>query len=278
MQTDQLPLDDFDHLEEENKFLKMKLMLEKGAVFGKMGDEDVLSPELENEFLNRIIEFETQLENRKQVKIRERLGNPGPFQPAEKLSDEEIEEAWRGFEDLMAENEISLSACSPRVTKRQLYQFILNEFLDYEMDDISVPGMMYCFIYDEFHPDPLYECEQVALRCIRQFFSRQPLMDYEFVKEGVEVNGMTELTSEEVASKVKKFTDLFDSVEYEELENGEAEISGENGCVKGSYIAIAYIDREKFTLKGTWEVNLKKDTEHEYWLAERIMIRGVDLV
>jgi hypothetical protein len=41
----------------------MKLMLEQGAQFGKMETNSELDPDIENEFLNYIMEFEKQSEN-----------------------------------------------------------------------------------------------------------------------------------------------------------------------------------------------------------------------
>ena len=83
-----------DQLKAENEFLKMKLMLENGARFGKCG-EDELPAEVENEFLNNIIEFEKQWENPARIKVFDKIGRPGHFMPVDKIPDEEIDKAGK---------------------------------------------------------------------------------------------------------------------------------------------------------------------------------------
>ena len=51
-----------EQLKAENDFLKMKLMLEKGAEFHTSGDSMELPPEAENMFLKNIMEFERQFD------------------------------------------------------------------------------------------------------------------------------------------------------------------------------------------------------------------------
>ena len=45
-----------ENLHLQNEFLKLKMMAESGAYFGGSGN---LPPEIENQFLNNIIEFES---------------------------------------------------------------------------------------------------------------------------------------------------------------------------------------------------------------------------
>ncbi|MEJ0104653.1 MAG: hypothetical protein WDO19_19745 [Bacteroidota bacterium] len=62
--------EDFSHLNEEdrlkaeNDFLKMKLMLEHGAQFDEMENNE-LPAEIENEFLNNIIALKNSLSRRR---------------------------------------------------------------------------------------------------------------------------------------------------------------------------------------------------------------------
>ena len=46
-----------ENLRMQNDFLKMKMMAESGAIFGGV---EGLPPEIENQFLNNILEFEKQ--------------------------------------------------------------------------------------------------------------------------------------------------------------------------------------------------------------------------
>lgn len=71
---------EFDHLNKderlkaENEFLKMKIMLERGAQFG-YGENKPLPPEIENEFLKNIVAFEEQFEEHKRIKVFDKIGH-----------------------------------------------------------------------------------------------------------------------------------------------------------------------------------------------------------
>ena len=91
--------DEFSHLNEddrlkaENDFLKMKLMLEHDAQFG--GDENSELPaDIENEFLNNMLAFEKQFEERKRVKVFDKIGRPQQFKPVSDIPEAEINEKW----------------------------------------------------------------------------------------------------------------------------------------------------------------------------------------
>ena len=62
-------LNEEERLKAENDFLRMKLMLENGAEFGNIESDKDLPPNIENEFLNYIIEFEKHAENPVYIKV-----------------------------------------------------------------------------------------------------------------------------------------------------------------------------------------------------------------
>src|SRR4030095_5347224 len=67
-----------EEIRNENEFLKMKLMLERGAVFGPC-DNEALPAAVENEFLNYIAEFEKQADNPIQTTVFKKIGSPQHF-------------------------------------------------------------------------------------------------------------------------------------------------------------------------------------------------------
>ena len=72
-------LDADEKLKAENDFLKMKMMLERGAEFAKTNEEDALPPDLENQFLRNIMEFEKQFDQRKVATVYDKLGQHHQF-------------------------------------------------------------------------------------------------------------------------------------------------------------------------------------------------------
>jgi hypothetical protein len=139
MQEDFPKLNQEEQLKAENDFLKMKLMLERGGYFG--GDENSeLPPEIENQFLNHVMAFEKQFEERKTIKVFDKIGAPLHFKPVKEIPDNDIEEAWSELRHHMNEHGIDLDVCSPNISARELYRFTTEELFEHETDDMNLPG------------------------------------------------------------------------------------------------------------------------------------------
>jgi hypothetical protein len=276
-------MEDFNHLEgdeklkAENEFMKMKLMLEKDASFGT-GGEGVLPAETENEFLRNIIEFEKQFEEHKTIKVFDKIGRPAHFKPAAEIPDEEIDKAWDDLSDYLDKYGISLGACSPNISKRELYRFTLEELFDYEMDDMNIPGMMQGFIYDEFHPDPVYDNTRAATDdCIKYILRQEPLeWTHHFSDDGLRLNGHYPLSIDELKNIVNRFKEAYNSLEINELEAGNCIIDDKLSTVTGTYAVTATIDTDKHLLSGNWKVIFHLDDESHYWYITTIEINGIN--
>lgn len=133
-------------LRAENDFLKMKLMLENGARFGGSPDID---PALENIFLNNIIQFEKQFNEKKFIKVFDKLGKP-VITPLELIDEAEIDEHWQSLNKLMLHNGIQLNAASKKVTARELYHFSTEILFNEEIEEFDIPNLVSCFLYEDF--------------------------------------------------------------------------------------------------------------------------------
>jgi len=280
MQPEFIPGSEEERLEVENKCLRMKLMLENGAEFSAHAPRSEFPLEVENAFLNHIIEFENQFRKHKLISVRERIGNPPAFKSESEMNDEEVKEAWDKVDELLARNDINLSACSPNISPRDLYSFATGEFLDIEMDDIRMPGMMNCFIYDEFYPDPLYECETTARDGVmRSIFNKDPMANtYDFSENGILLNDEQLANREELFSRLNRFKDLFEDIEIAELLCNKSEVMERKGIVTGTYIMQTNLQSEQFRIAGSWEIQLENNAEFNYWIATAITIRGIDFI
>jgi hypothetical protein len=276
-------MEDFDHLEgdeklkAENEFMKMKLMLERDASFGT-GGEGVLPAETENEFLRNIIEFEKQFEEHKTIKVFDKIGRPAHFKPAAEIPDEEIANAWDYLSDHLDRYGISLGACSPNISKRELYRFTLEELFAYEMDDMNIPGMMHGFIYDEFHPDTVYDNTRAATDdCIKYILQQEPLeWTHHFSDDGLRLNGYYPLSINELKNIVNRFKEAYNSLEINEIEAGNCIIDDKLSTVTGKYAVTATIDTENHLLSGNWKVIFLLDEELGYWYITTIEINGIN--
>lgn len=173
----------------ENELLKLKLQAEFGMQ--THGASPDLSPDFENMWLNNIYAFEAQLKDAKRIKIFDALGSPS-FKKVDELTDEEASKALATLELLMTKRGIALDRCcdyDPRI----IYRFITEELFQREMDDIRIPGMMWHFIYEEFHPNHDYDLRRYAERFIRNLleFKWDPEFDTYCLADFVTINKKT---------------------------------------------------------------------------------------
>lgn len=98
-----------------------------------------LGPEVHNEWLDYIREFERQFENAPRITVWERIGSP-PIEPIENIPLYALEEAVDNLLDLLAEHGIVIDFMGDW-DDMAAYRFITDELLDEEMDDIRIEGM-----------------------------------------------------------------------------------------------------------------------------------------
>jgi hypothetical protein len=277
MNNENLHLNKEEKLQAENDFLKMKLMLEHDAKFSET-DPDLpsLAPAVENEFLNYVIAFEEQSKNPKYIRVFDRIGRPMHFKPAAEIPDGEIDAAWEKLQDHLHKYQITLDVCSPNIPVRELYRFAVEELFEHEMNDMDIPGMTTGFIYDEFHPDPVYENSRAASDCIRQILIQEPLeWVHDFRKEKLRLNNHFPLTIEALKTKTLSFKNSYDTLEAEIAEDIICNIN-EGICeVTGSYTVNATSDHQPIILKGNWTVKLELDKDSGYWNIYEVQIEGI---
>lgn len=134
----------------ENELAEMKLALERGAKFYKSSEAD-LPPEIESEWLKNIQQFEEMYEQCKRITVYEFCGKP-VFKKPDDLQEGELKAALHQLQQTLSENNVELNALSS-VDDNELYRFITTELFTQEMDDLRIPGMIHCFIYEEFFPE-----------------------------------------------------------------------------------------------------------------------------
>lgn len=146
-----------ERLHAENELLKLKLTGEFGML---SKSESSLGPEIENEFLNHVLEFEKQHSQRKAIKLIDHLGNPA-FISAGDLTDEQIEPELDRLLGLMEAQNIKLDVCEEYETI-VIYKFLTEELFQEEIYPMNIPGMFHHFIYEEFHPNHKKDIESRA--------------------------------------------------------------------------------------------------------------------
>ncbi|MBN8860899.1 MAG: hypothetical protein J0H29_21085 [Sphingobacteriales bacterium] len=278
MNNENLHLNEEQKLQAENDFLKMKLMPEHEAKFSSP-DPDLppLMPAVENEFLHYIIAFEEQAKHPKYIRIFDRIERPAHFKPATEIPDAEIEAEWEMLQDHLHKYQITLDVCSPNIPVRELYRFTVEELFEHEMDDMDVPVMTTGFIYDEFHPDPVYDNSRTARDCIRQMLIQEPLeWAHDFRKEKLRLNNHFPLTIEAFKTKTLSFKNSYDTLDAATDEETACDINEGIYVVTGTYTVNATSDHQPIILKGNWSVKFEWDEERGYWNIYEVQIEGID--
>lgn len=269
-------LNEEESIQDENKFLKMKMMAENGAIFGDNFEE--IDPHTENNFLKNIMEFEKKLEDRKSIKVGDWLKRPSQFLPADQVPDHLITQAWKNLSSYMRKRHIELSVCSPNVSDRELYRFTLEELFECEMDDMHMAGMVHCFIYDEFHPDPVYDNSRIATDdCIRYILDKDPLKwTHHFQEEGLRLNDHYPLAVNELKDLVNRFKSAYDDIELKEITDVHCIVNDRDSDVTGKYILTVDTGLESSQLKGAWKVHFLLDMDIGYWFINEVSIEHIN--
>ena len=264
-----------DSMRLENEFLKLKMMLETGAVFG--GTNEDLPPEVENHFLNTVMEFERQFANAKKISIRERLGPSFQYQPVSEISDADISKAWKALRETLFNSGFSVEAINPVVTHRELYRFVTEELLSYEVDDLHVRGMVCCFTYDEFHPDPVFESKEIAvdgiMRCI---LSPQEMQaSWLLAEKDILLNTVRFPNPASVLKKIQQFQRAYDDFADPVIRISDCKQVADQIIVLGNYRVLAAVGPEQVVLSGNWKVVTMTGEQQRTFPVVEIVIEGI---
>jgi hypothetical protein len=251
----------------------MKIMLEHGGQFYSENKEE-LPPDVENVFLNHVVEFEKQLASSKMVSIFEKIGKPTHFKPEKEISDSEIDEAWKNLSEYMIERGVELSVCSPRVTARNLYRFSIGELFELETDDIKIPGMVCGYIYDEFYPDHEYDNTRSAKDCLRMVFSKNSCEWLHSFSDSIDFNDHISLTKDNFKMIVGRFKEAYDKIDLEDIEIESCKMNDKACIVKGKYKSVAKFGNETAIWSGSWLVESEL-AEFGYWYINNLQITGI---
>ncbi len=266
-----------DNLKAENEFLKMKLMLEQGTQFAKIDKEGKdLPPEIENQFLNNVLAFEKQFAEHKTIKVYAKIGKPCHFKPVAEIPDENMDQAWEELRNYLGSHSIDLSVCSPNITSKELYRFTTEELFEHEMDDIDLPRWVHGFIYDEFHPDPVYDNSRMVKQdLMSDIFRKDELIwGHHYANDGFCFNGTRYDSFEKYRDRINRFKFLYDEMELLECEIDKCDVSGSETLITGYYKAAAKSGNNETDFSGRLSVKLVLG-DLGYWDMKEINLEGM---
>ncbi len=263
-----------EELRTEIDILKLKMMLEYGAEFFNGPGIEELDPGIEHQFLTQVREFHNNIKEGKNITVWEKIGFPEHFPKVSELFEAEIPDVIRKMQTLLMKHGIHFSVISPNVTPREIYRFLTEEFPSVEVPDFPSPGI-YCFVYDEFHPDPYYECEYAAVKgCIGKILNMDCSDEQMCSTEFVSLNQYHDIPETEFMEYIKKFRTRFSSIKNIVLEAKKTYVSETGGVVKGYHETGLCTGTHCFIAKGSWQVNFVPDDDNG-WLISSVQIEGI---
>ena len=153
----------------------------------------------------------------------------------------------------------------------------MQELFEYEMDDINIPGMIHGFIYDEFHPDLVYDNTRTAVEdCVKVILCKEPIeWMNQFSKESLRLNEHRVSSVEELKYIINQFKAAYDNLALYEISGVDCVIDNSECGVTGKYSLVAILSNESIPLSGNWKVLLRQDSEFSYWDITEIDLEGI---
>lgn len=237
-----------------------------------------------DEYVRNMQLFEKAYANAKQISIADRIGNP-IFLSFESLNTSALKAEIIRFKKLLNEHAIELHFCQQPYPDELIYRFMTEEFLEKQIDDVRVPGMNTCFIYEEFHPN--HESD-ITLQ-VKEFF--QGWFDGEFSDQSflfdhtIRVEEGVFITKRELFNKLENFFSSFKRFENCDHsitnktwqlndEQGDDQESAEGtGLVEGLITFDGIIDHcEGIHFKGNYRLNFVR--KYGCWMIDHFTIPG----
>lgn len=210
----------------ENEARRRELETKYGAVFT---DRNVLPATVEAEWLRNILLFEEQFMSDNYTTIGAVLGHPTTY-PVATLTDAQVDVELEQMFDLLAEHSIQLD-CLCEVEPRELYRFIVEEFLDEEFIEITAEGWWTFFAYEDYHPNDEYDASFWS-----EMFLSSLLMDQEHsLKAATECDESAREANvlvHELAPRMMVFWSHYAVITERNIDSLACEVNGDNACTQ----------------------------------------------
>ncbi|MDN3581590.1 hypothetical protein [Mucilaginibacter flavus] len=261
-----------ENLRMENELLHLKLQAELGV------DPQIINPvdpQVENEFLKNIFDFEHNYASSKRVKLFELLGEPD-FIPAAELSDDLLDIALEELNSLMQSKSIVIDY-SGEYSNRVKYLFITEELFEQEANDFAIPGMMMHFHYEEFHPNHKIDIEDRAQEFLSEWFKQSfSELSWELGRSFVSPDRKT-YTKDEIVAQLKNIFSAFPAFKNEEYTihdiGFELQEGGGLGHAEGMVKYDAVLENnEVIHFEGPFKIYLS--LEQDWWSIFHVVFPG----
>lgn len=196
-----------EDVQDENEFLKLKMMAEFGGNF--VGSDDI-PPEVENQFLKQIMAFHNQQEGAPKVSIYKFIGEP-EYDHVHDLSDKEVKRELKKMKRLLKKHGVHLEVLAP-TPDREVYRFITEELFKEEVNDVKIKGWNSQYVYEDYYPNAEYEIKNAAHNILLGLFDKNAQLFEEYIAEDIKDRLGLTTDLEELNSKVDSFKGQYHDV------------------------------------------------------------------
>jgi predicted HicB family RNase H-like nuclease len=251
-------------INDENEFLKLKMMAEFGGNF--MGSEN-LPADVENMFLKQIMIFHKRQNDAKLVPIYKYIGEP-EYNHVNDLSEKEVTRDLKKIMRLLKKYNIGLEVLAP-TPEREIYRFITEELFKHEIEDTKVKGWVNQFIYEEFHPNAEYDVKNAVHFALLSLFDKEAAFFHEQFSETMKDRLGLSTDSEELREKIEAFQSQFYNVTLVHYDFVRVSVDRENKTAKVWCDVVYKTQKEKGKRSKrefeNIEFTLRQDEESESW-------------
>jgi hypothetical protein len=263
--------------EEELELQKLRMKAKFGSFFGESSES--LPPEAELEWLKHIESFEDAYSSMKRITVREILGDLEVKKPENMTPDQQDKELY-DLLDKMAEKGVALDILC-ETPADVIFDFIIDELLPYETDDMRGTGFTTHFTYEEFHPNAEYDINHLTDDFVTGLCS---IDFYDHIKyhlnDEVDYNNGTRLSRYEMIEKIRPFGEAFEKPEINKWEVKKLLINDEKTeaefDVFVKYTVKSRDNGTKTVFSGLASFLLVKD-DMDYWGIKMFCIPGLTI-
>ena len=189
-----------ENLRIENDILKLKLHASYGGEI-HVGGSDDMPADIENMFLKNVFAFEEAMQHEVLIKLHDHLGKPD-FLLEKDLSEMDITIELKKLYAILKSNGIVLDVLGD-YDNRIIYKFITEELFEHEvLMSSNVPRFTLHFIYEEFHPNHVYDIKNRISEFFSDWFERK-FDEYSFeLANSMIIDGDKIMTRAELINKM----------------------------------------------------------------------------
>ena len=210
------------------------------------------------------------------IRVGDRLRPLPPMIPADQLAEAELDIAITQFRAFMQQRGIHLATLSPNIQPRELYKFMTGPLLELPIRNLETPGM-YCFVYDDFHPDPYFENEWVAMEhCLRPLVNLAPLAAFLAQGEMVALNQHPRTDADACRLRLRQFREQYAAIVSLRCEAIRTTIRDQFCTVTGVHETGLCGPQACDIVRGYWRVEFDAGNDGS-WTVSRIWIEGLKL-